>query len=523
MPERLLRQLVDRLRAAAGPDSGDGELIDRYLRGRDQAAFELLVRRHGALVLGVCRRVLRDAHAAEDAFQATFLVLARKMHSVRQRATIAGWLYRVALRVAVRARRGLRREEPLMKEPAVEEPDGLAGQEVRSALDDELGRLPERFRLPVLLCYVEGHTTEQAARLLGCPRGTVLSRLATARKRLAARLARRGFALPVAGLALLLAEPTVSAALVGAAVNGATSKVAPAGVVHLAQGVLHAMFLNKLVAALGAVVVVGVLAAAVGRVASEASGEEGRLPAAAEPAAAQPPAEPARADERAAQLDRAREELQLREKLLDKVEERVSQELTEARLKLLELQERLRLLERKQEAELAVLRRKQERAEKDGVPQVLELREKAEELALRIRDLKASPDDPKPEMMRRLQEELRKYREKLQDEMRAADEAHSVAREHAERLYAQEMLELRKPILVAEEALKTLERRAARETNRALGDVEAAAARVRQLEGLPPAPPTPGRPNADLERKLDDLAREVADIKKELKRLREEK
>src|SRR5262249_31789344 len=150
-------------------------------------------------------------------------------------------------------------------------------------------------------------------------------------------------------------------------------------------------------------------------------------------------------------------------------------------------------------------------------------REKAEELARRIRDLKAASKEPDPAVLRSIQEELRKYREKLQDEMRAADEAHYAEREQAERRYAKELLELRRQILNAEEALKPLQRRAAREPDRALAEVQAAAARVRQLEGLPSVPPAPDRPNADLVRKLDDLAREVAELKKELKRLREDK
>ena len=219
MPERPLRRLVERLlrvaSSAADDLPTDGELLNHYLHRRDQAAFELLVRRHGALVLGVCRRVLRDAHAAEDAFQATFLVLACKARSVRQQ-TIAAWLHRVALRIALRARRGQARrairERPLLQEPMVAEVDRQEGPELRSILDDELARLPERLRLPVLLCYVEGHTTAQVAKLLHCPRGTVLSRLATARQRLSLRLAKRGVGLAAAGVAVALAESAASGA-----------------------------------------------------------------------------------------------------------------------------------------------------------------------------------------------------------------------------------------------------------------------------------------------------------------------
>jgi RNA polymerase sigma factor (sigma-70 family) len=199
-PWPLIRRLI---RPPSGDAVPDAELLRRFAEGRDQAAFELLVWRHGGMVLGVCRRVLRAGHAAEDAFQAAFPVLARKAGSVRAGASVAGWLHRVARRVALRAakQRATRRqrETALVADPparASAEPDA----ELRALLDAEIDRLPERFRLPVVLCYLDGRTTEDAARLLGVPRGTVLSRLATARQRLAARLTRRVVTLPASGL-----------------------------------------------------------------------------------------------------------------------------------------------------------------------------------------------------------------------------------------------------------------------------------------------------------------------------------
>jgi RNA polymerase sigma factor (sigma-70 family) len=197
---RLLRQRAPE----PGEPVPDGELLSRFARDRDEAAFELLVWRHAAMVLGVCRRILRDEQLAEDAFQAAFLVLARKAGSIHG-GNLAGWLFRVARRTALRARKQAtartNRELPLTADPeAGALPSPTEQAELAAVLDEEVARLPERLRLPVVLCYLGGHSTEHAARALGCPRGTVLSRLATARDRLAARLTRRGVTLPATGL-----------------------------------------------------------------------------------------------------------------------------------------------------------------------------------------------------------------------------------------------------------------------------------------------------------------------------------
>jgi RNA polymerase sigma factor (sigma-70 family) len=175
-PWPLLHRLIRHSTADNSDPVSDAELLARFARDRDQAAFELLVWRHGPMVLGACRRVLRDAHLADDAFQATFLVLARKAGSVRTGGSVAGWLHRVARRVAVRAarQRKARREEPLAADRAGR-PGATPDPELRAVLDAEIDRLPDRFRLPVVLCYLDGRSTEDASRLLGVPRGTVLS------------------------------------------------------------------------------------------------------------------------------------------------------------------------------------------------------------------------------------------------------------------------------------------------------------------------------------------------------------
>jgi RNA polymerase sigma factor (sigma-70 family) len=254
---RFLRKLTA---SADSEDAPDGQLLARFLRSRDEAAFAALVRRHGPMVLGVCRRILRDAHNAEDAFQATFLVLVRKAGAVGRPELLGSWLYGVAYRTALKARaaaaRRHARERQLMDTPAAE-PEAV-WNDVRPVLDEELNRLPHKYRVPVVLCYFEGKTHEEAARCLGCPRETVSTRLLRARDRLRARLTRRGLALSGGLLAAVLAEKAAPAAEVPAGLLGNTIQVATrfaagqaaAGAAGapaaLAEGVLQAMFWNQL-------------------------------------------------------------------------------------------------------------------------------------------------------------------------------------------------------------------------------------------------------------------------------------
>ncbi|MFO0969162.1 MAG: RNA polymerase sigma factor [Gemmataceae bacterium] len=195
----------------------DAQLLERFVRGREESAFELLVWRHGAMVLGLCQRIVRDAQAAEDVFQATFLTLSLKAKSIQRGASLASWLYKVAFRLALRARASVEKHSIGEAIPL----DSLAGPprdeaeaaDLRAALDEEIRTLPERYRGVFLLCCVEGKTQEEAARELGLPVGTVYSRLARAREKLRRRLDRRGIAL--AALALLFLETAeVSAHLV---------------------------------------------------------------------------------------------------------------------------------------------------------------------------------------------------------------------------------------------------------------------------------------------------------------------
>jgi RNA polymerase sigma factor (sigma-70 family) len=275
--EQLLAILRSLHRFAATGEVGgltDADLVERFAAGGDEAAFEVLVWRHGPAVLNICHRVLGRSHDAEDAFQATFLVLVRKARSIRRRQAVAAWLYRVAHRVAlqakVRARRRAARERPAVGAMAAPAADEVANRDLRAVLEDEVHRLPAKYRLPVLLCYLGGQSTEQAAQALGCPRGTILSRLAWARQRLRGRLTRRGLTLSTGAVTALLARSAAPAAALHGLVNS-TLKVAkwfaarsvgaggvpPEPVLSLTEGVLRSMFLNKVkVAALVLVVIV---------------------------------------------------------------------------------------------------------------------------------------------------------------------------------------------------------------------------------------------------------------------------
>jgi RNA polymerase sigma factor (sigma-70 family) len=266
---RYLRQVIGRERPG---DATDAQLLERFAAQRDQAAFAALVQRHGPMVLGVCRRVLRHEQDAEDAFQATFLVLARKAGSIGRRELVGNWLYGVACRTAAKARAAAARrrvhERHVVAMPAAEPTPEVVWQDLRPVLDEEVQRLPDRYRTPFVLCYLHGLTNEEAARHLGCPKGTVLSRLARARERLRARLSRRGLALSAGLLTTVLSqgaapamvpaslgEATVQAGLLYATDPGTTAGGISARALDLTEGVLKAMFVTQLKVA--ALVLVG--------------------------------------------------------------------------------------------------------------------------------------------------------------------------------------------------------------------------------------------------------------------------
>jgi RNA polymerase sigma factor (sigma-70 family) len=268
-----LLQFLQRAALAQGDQVSDGQLLERFLQQRDQDAFAGLVQRHGPMVLGVCRRVLAHSQDAEDAFQATFLVLVRKGGGVWPRDRVGRWLYGVAYRTALEARttRARRRvKEAQAPVPAAENEDA-ARQELRGELDQQLSRLPEKYRLPVLLCDLQGKTQQEAARQLGWPEGTVSGRLFRARQLLAERLKKQGIAVSVATLPLLLsqqvcaavpadlASATVKAAGIWLAQPALASTVVSAQVTQLTEGVLRAMFIKRMKATVTICLAAGLL------------------------------------------------------------------------------------------------------------------------------------------------------------------------------------------------------------------------------------------------------------------------
>jgi RNA polymerase sigma factor (sigma-70 family) len=302
----FLDQLTGRMAAGSLAALTDRQLVERALAGPDEAVFRVLVRRHGAMVYRVCRRVLRHHQDAEDAFQATFLVLARKLGSVHTRTSLASWLHGVARRVALQARDRAalrRRHEQQVVAPREVPPDDVAWGEVRAVLDDELVRLPEKWRQPLVLCYLEGRTQDEAAGLLGWGKTTLRNRLGEARAALARRLARRGVVGPAALPALLLSDCVAPAAPPGlldstaraaahATAGRAAGGVVPPGVTTLVEGIMKPVLLTRLrVVTAGLLAVTALAAGAVLGQPVEATRAGRPLePAAARPKEADPPA-----------------------------------------------------------------------------------------------------------------------------------------------------------------------------------------------------------------------------------------
>lgn len=263
---RLLPDL-ERLFQRGTASASDRALLVDFATEGDEAAFEALVNRHGPLVRGVCRRLLANPHDADDAFQATFLVLARKAGRIRDPDRLGPWLYGVAYRVAAKARsRAARRRDrqPIVDDAPAPDDPRAEWSDVRPIIDAELNRLRSKHRDVLILCLIEGATAEEASARLGCPVGTVKSRLARARETLRARLIGRGVT-PVAALTLVassnaLASP-VPSTLTRATLQAITAKVVPPGVAALATGAASTMFWKSTIAAVALVGCVGLSAA----------------------------------------------------------------------------------------------------------------------------------------------------------------------------------------------------------------------------------------------------------------------
>jgi RNA polymerase sigma factor (sigma-70 family) len=279
----LLRQLALR----EGDTLTDGVLLAAFVQRRDENALTALVHRHGGMVWGVCRRLLGDGHDAEDAFQATFLVLVRKAAGLRNPDRVACWLYGVARQTAVRmralrARQGSREKQvPTLPERA--SPDPEPGSDLAPILDEELSRLPDKYRAVLILCDLQEKPRGEVARQLGCPEGTVAGRLARARALLADRLTRRGVTTPPGSVVVMPAPPALIPATVQVVLTGAPS----ATVVLLTQGVLNAMFLKPL--KVGLAIVLSLALCSTGGLLVYSSGQSPQPPGQPTPPPEKPP------------------------------------------------------------------------------------------------------------------------------------------------------------------------------------------------------------------------------------------
>ncbi len=502
MNDRRMGDVLQQLRQIVRPVAGDADLLRRWAADRDEAAFELLLYRHGPMVLGVCRRVLRDGHEAEDALQATFLALARKAASIGKREAVAGWLYRVAYRAALGARaRAARRpttDAANLDRLACRAADDVVWRDLRPVLDEEVSRLAAKYREPFVLHYLQGRTNEEVARELGCPVGTVLSRLSRARERLRLRLTRRGLALSAAALALGLTADAQSAAVpvgvVGPLVKAATlvalgrapaAGLVSANAVTVAAEILRGMTMTK-VKLLGVVVLVlGLVGTGAGALvhqayaAPRATGKSGpdNATAAARPPA--PPEQPKVDDPRKVEdlrrftdrkdaIDRAEKVVREAEDVRRDLEQKFKA--VYSRHELVQQEERLRSLERQQ----ATARE----------------REQEEWKSLHAIAVKGSEGDRK-----RLQEfeQLTKKSEE----------------ERTERL-----IEARLKMVRQEEQLREIERDFDWQREAAQTRLRNAVEKLHRLEDVAPPSAPPSRTLGDVERKLQELLRDVEALRR---------
>ncbi len=287
--DSVIRQLRHYLDAERAGVTADRDLLQRFTEGHDETAFAALVQRYGPLVFGVCRRILCSEHDAEDAFQATFLILVRKASAIRRQGSLAAWLYTVAYHAALkaRARATRRRTEPVLLDelPAPESPDDLDRRELRAVLDEELQGLPSKYREPLLLCDLQGKTHAEVALLLGRPTGSMSRLLERARSLLRDRLTRRGLALSTAVLVTALAENAraVTPPFLAQTTLRAAAGPIPAPVLAIMEGVLKQMFVTKLKTAAALLLTLGLLGAGAGLLSARAGPKD---PPSPQPAAA---------------------------------------------------------------------------------------------------------------------------------------------------------------------------------------------------------------------------------------------
>ena len=552
----ILRHIRKLTGAPPCAEPSDGKLLHRFARLREEMPFEELLRRHGPMVLGVCRRVLRNEHDAEDSFQATFLVLARKAGSISRAESVGSWLHGVAYRIAQRARTvNFKRNEvelslPLPEgemEPVVE----AAWRELRDLLDQELARLPSRYRAPLILCTLEGKSKREAALELGWKEGTLSGRLARAREMLRGRLIRRGVLLSAIAAASEVSAPKVSAALAGrtlatalsfAAKHSGTTAVT-GSVISLSEGVLKAMWITKMKVIASVLLALGAISAGTGLLGSgafQADNPQGQSTKRSEfglkkgddrapKPAAQDPGKDERENAFQAEKKRARSEA---EELATKLAEREQQQQV--------LEEDLLKHESKWSEELIAARMLQFKADEQFRAIEREHKLKREEEVIAIEAAKSPPKVP---LARRMDEQINLEKqlqyvdssspqalklkasiERLTKEIAAAEEKAKVETERlntqlksSEELRATRLLESRRDVVSAEERLHLLERRQAMQRERLQTRLQELDPRRNLKQADDPRSDSTNRRLQELEHKLDQLLREVAELRREKK------
>jgi RNA polymerase sigma factor (sigma-70 family) len=542
----LLRHLRRLTPGPADAALSDRELLRRFASRRDEAAFEAVMARHGTMVLRLCRRLAPTPQDAEDVFQATFLVLARKASWPGWQDSVAGWLYRVAQRLArdvrTAAARRQERDGQHLPRPVADPLHEITVREAQAVLDDELAQLPEKYRAPLVLCCLEGLARDEAAQQLGWRPGLVKSRLERGRELLRGRLGRRGLSLS-AGLAVVTLAPEGMAvvpavlreATLRAAVLFTTNRVAAAGtvaanVLTLAEGVWSAMWMTNLKIAAAVALAVGVMGTGGGllayrvagaqpagnaavqiqeRPADKAEDDDDRAKALAEEAARKTKREQQDA------IRRAMNQSQELEAAFDAQERRWMEELLEARRRELQAEEQFREVER-----LLAAQREQEKADWDVKRATLDttLSQRARSLQETLdSSLRRSVQGEKDPLVKKtkaeLEQVLAEYRKRESELLKERDRWPD-----AEKRRTEQLINARLQVIEADANVRRVERRQARERNRLQLRLDASDDTVRRLEGAAPAERT-NRRTTDLEAKLEQLLREVAELRREVQRL----
>jgi RNA polymerase sigma factor (sigma-70 family) len=514
MASHPLLDFIRRLRrarsVAEGDHLSDAQLLHRFAQQRDEAAFEVLVWRHGTMVLKVAQRLLRQSVDAEDVFQATFLTLARKASAIRRGTSVGSWLYKVAYRLALRACQAAARRQRY-EQPGIETASAALENddaEVSAVLAQEVDRLPERYRAVVVLCYLQGATTEEASRLLGCPRGTVLSRLSSARQRLRQRLVRRGIA-PAAALAAVSFGETASAtpavALVACVVRaalpfaggGAAIPIVSPQAAALAEGALQMMMWSKIKVVAALVCAIALVGTGSGWLGRGRNAVEMSLPAAEPPAKKEglpEAADPAKRFLKA--IDDIHVRLAKHAALEEDEESEFIRQEMAVRSKLGEAQDALRFQEREWDFE----RQQEQEHIKIASTRIAGLEEQIRDINEKVKETKISEA-----LKKNLERDKKELADLIARRREREDQRHRTSR------FASEM------VWKCESEQRRIESRHERRREVLAIRRQALLSRLKQLEELSVGLEPTDRFH-DMERKLDSLRREVGELRRALER-----